>query len=407
MNTIYKLTTPLLLAICIVFAGCDPGTEKLEVSSPDGRTEVSFTIQNDTPQYMVARDSKTVVSASNMGFTVKDSLLIGKGLKIKSFTKNEKNEYWNTLWGSKTEIKNHYNELNISLLKEEKDTIQINIIFRLFNDGMAFRYHINKVNQADSLVVIDENTEFKMNGDHECWWIPANYDSYEHLTTHSKLSEIKVTTEQLNCGMVDGIRNLYAVHTPLTMKTSNNIHLSLHQAALYNFPAMTLEMNTKTNTLKSNLVPSANGGKAKIPIPFMTPWRTLQISDNAGGLIESDLILNLNDPQKPDVDWSWVKPTKYMGIWWALHIAKYSFYPGEKHGATTQHAFEYIDFASANGIKGLLIEGWDKSILNFNGHKGIPTDFQSPTDDFDINKVTAYAKEKGVELVSCQLDIVA
>ena len=367
------------------------------VSAPEGQVSVQFRIEKGVPQYNIIKNNKDIIKPSKLGLILeKDSL--NNNFEIIEVKQTSSNETWFPVWGQYKEVVSNYNEIQVCLQQKTNRKLKLNIIFCVFNDGIAFRYEFPKQEGLEEVVVLDEKTEFNLTGDHETWWIPANYNSYEHPTVNSKISDIQVTDEQLNYFLVKGIENQKAVHTPLTMKTDAGNYISIHEAALVNYPSMTLELNDSKYGFNCDLVPASDGTKATLPSSFQTPWRTIQIADTPGELVESSMVLNLNAPNKIK-NTDWIQPTKYMGIWWGIHIGKYTFEPGPNHGATTENAMAYIDFASEHGIKGLLIEGWNKGIEYFVGKSKELPNFQTPTADYDLKKVVAYAKEKGVELV--------
>ena len=386
-----------VVAILIVFTCISCNTEPISFKSPDKNISMSFGLNSEgKPWYKVFQKSETIIDTSYLGLQFKNGNSFLNKLSIQKIDAKSVDKTWTPVWGQHKTIQNTYNEVQITLSNEKKELLQI--IFRVYNDGMAFRYILPEGNGIKEYVLQDEKTEFNLTGNHETWWIPANYNSYEHPTVHSKISDIQATEEQLNYFLVKGIENQKAVHTPLTMKTNEGKYISIHEASLNDYPSMTLALKDNKQGFDCDLVPAKDGTKAKLASSFQTPWRTIQISETPGGLIESSLILNLNEPNKIKNTY-WIKPTKYMGIWWGIHIGKYSFEPSPNHGATTENAIAYIDFASKHGIKGLLIEGWNKGIEYFVGKSKDLPNFQTPTEDYDLKKVAAYAKEKGIELV--------
>ena len=392
-----KNKTDIILFSLIIFTCISCNTKPSTFKSPDKSISMSFGINTKgMPWYTVNQKSKTLIDTSYLGLEFKKGNSFIKDLSIEEIESKGFESSWSPVWGQHKTIQNKYTNVKISLTNKTEDVLEV--VFRIYNDGVAFRYIIPEQEQRTEFILLDEKTEFNLTGDHKTWWLPANYNSYEHPTTHSKISEIQVTEAQLNYFLVKGIENQKAVHTPLTMQSDSGNYLSIHEAALVNYPSMTLELNEAKSGFNCDLVHAANGTKATLPASFQTPWRTIQISDTPGGLIESSMILNLNEPNKIK-NTDWIQPTKYMGIWWGIHIGKYSFEPGPNHGATTENAIAHIDFASKHGIKGLLIEGWNKGIEYFVGKSKELPNFQTPTHDYDLKKVAAYAKEKGIELV--------
>ena len=373
--------------------------DNASIRSPRGAISVVFLLDKaGKPAYLVHYKQKLVVDTSYLGFEFKDQPSMTANLEIESTALSTKDEHWETIWGEDRRIRNSYNQLKVSLKETSKPNRKLNIIFRVFEDGLGFRYEIPDQPGMKKLVIIDELTQFKMTGDHMCWWIPADYDSYEYLYSNSLLSEIDANKYAAIALASRSIIENNATNTPLTMRTEDSLFLSIHEANLTNYPGMTLRAGPQ-NVLACSLVPSPDGSKAKVSTPFQTPWRTLQVAERAGDLIESKLILNLNLPNKIE-DVSWIQPMKYMGIWWAMHLRKFDWKPGPKHGATTENAMRYIDFMAIHNIPGLLVEGWNVGWENWGGDdQSEGFDFTTPYDDFDIEKIVAYGKEKGVELV--------
>jgi len=328
------------------------------IRSPRGDINVVFLLDHaGKPAYLVYHKQKVVVDTSYLGFNFKDQPSLAANLEIESTSLSTKDENWETVWGEDRKIRNSYNQLKVFLKETSKPNRNLNIIFRVFKDGLGFRYEFPDQSGLKELVITDELTQFKMTGDHMSWWIPANYDSYEYLYSSSLLSEIDANKYAAIKSASPSIKENNASHTPLTMRTEDSLFLSIHEANLTNYPSMTLRVEPQ-NVLVCSLVPAPDGSKAKVSTPFQTPWRTLQIAEKAGSLIESKLILNLNEPNKIE-DVSWIQPMKYMGIWWAMHLRKLDWKPGPKHGAATKRKLRYIDFAAKHHIPGLLVEGWN------------------------------------------------
>jgi alpha-glucosidase len=351
----------------------------LTVESPDSRLVVGFTLIGGVPHYQATYNDADVIFLSPMGFTFRRAQPMKTGFEVVDTATRTFDETWTPVWGQRSEIRNHYNELVIRLQEENEPHRRLNIIFRVFNDGLGFRYEFPAQDGLKDFEIMTEESDFRFPADHTVWWTPVDFDSYEHLYTRSPLSKVS------------------AVNTPVTMKTADGLYLCLHEAALTDYAGMTLaRADAPVLGLKSSLVPWPDGSKVKGSTPFKTPWRTIQIATWPGGLVESDLILNLNDPCSID-DTSWIKPMKYIGIWWGMHIDKYTWHIGDRHGATTENAKRYIDFAARHGIQGVLIEGWNTGWDRW-GHKGA-YDFITPYPDFDLPAVAAYARSKGVTLI--------
>ncbi|MBN1182774.1 MAG: glycoside hydrolase family 97 protein [Bacteroidales bacterium] len=369
-----------VVALTFILVRCNDD-EKLFVQSPGGGLSVEMIVGENGLTYKVFNNTIPLVNESALGIVLPTNDTLGKGMEVVDIKQNSVDTTWEQPWGEKRYIRNNYNELYVYLQEIEGLTRKMNIIFRVFDDGIGFRYEIPAQENIDTLIIMDELTEFAFEGDHKAWWIPAYRDNrYEYLYKESKISEMDT------------------VHTPLTMETEDGICISIHEANLTNYASMTLASDNKTK-LKCDLVPWSDGVKVKTSAPMVTPWRTIQIADNAGGLITSYLILNLNEPCELK-DISWIKPVKYMGIWWAMHIGKYTFWESKNQGATTEHAKMYMDFAAKNSIHNLLIEGWNKGWTpEWYLNKLHVFSFTECADGFDFDEVIQYGKEKGVNLI--------
>ena len=352
----------------------------LEVSSPNDILQVSFTIENGAPYYRVMRFGNDVIRPSRLGFILKNEPPLVYQFTLSASEKCSVDESWIQPWGEQKEIRNYYNELRLTLEETTAPSRRMTIVFRLYDDGLGFRYEIPEQPQLTDFEIMDELTEFALTGDHEAWYIPAYWwNRYEYLYRQSPVSDIDT------------------VHTPVTMETEDGLFLSFHEAALTDFASMTLA-RTGEYVLEADLVPWSDGVKVKASAPMKSPWRTIQIADTAGGLITSYLILNLNEPNKLG-DVSWVKPGKYVGIWWEMHLGISTWGSDENHGATTENAKRYIDFAAKYGFDGVLVEGWN---VGWDGNWIKNSDkfrFTEPHEDFNINEVVQYASKNGVKLI--------
>ncbi|MCB0289563.1 MAG: glycoside hydrolase family 97 protein [Calditrichaeota bacterium] len=368
-----------LILITLFLAGTLAG-QTLSVASPGNILQVTFTLEDGAPSYQVLRFGREVIRPSRLGFMLKQAPHFDRGFSLVSSDKKSVDETWIQPWGEKKDIRNHYRELRVDLAGSGKPARKMTLVFRVFDDGVGFRYEIPEQPGLNQFEIMDELSEFSFTGDHTAWWIPAyQWNRYEYLYSRTPLSAIDT------------------VHTPLTLETANGLHLSIHEAALTDYASMTLA-RIDSFRLKADLVPWSDGVKVKTAAPMKTPWRTIQIADNPGDLITAYLILNLNEPNKLG-DVSWVKPGKYVGIWWEMHLNTATWGSGEKHGATTENAKRYIDFAAKYGFDGVLVEGWN---LGWDGDwikNGDKFNFLTPYDDFDIKEVTRYAAEKGVRLI--------
>lgn len=414
MNRIYLLLFTLFLAS---FFSCENVPTSLRVTSPDESNQVVFLLSSEgQPTYLVTHNDKKVVDSSYMSFDFKELPALKKGFKIVSSTTATADETWQMPWGEQVDVRNNYNELIVNLEEQAEPKRKLAIHFKAFDDGVGFRYEFPEQDNLDEVLIMDENTEFNLTGDHKVWWMPGDWDNYEHLYNETSFSEIdalsKVNHPDLNATYIPE----NAVNTPVTMKTDDGLYLSFHEADLTDYAGMTLKVDPENHTMVSELVGSEIlGGKATVTLPFNTPWRTIQIAENAGDLIESKMILNLNDPNAIG-DVSYFTPMKYVGIWWEMHIGKSTWdiegsqdmntytlgkARTSRHGATTENAKKYIDFAAENGIKGLLVEGWNTGWdqwINTDDREGV-FDFMTPYDDYDFDGVMEYADEKGVEVI--------
>lgn len=352
--------------------------ETLTVSSPDKRLAVSISDNNDIPHYSVRFGKETILDASRLGLNFKKLPEFGPDFKIANASTSTFNDTWEQPWGEKQYITSHYNELAVEF--ENKEGYEFIVRFRVFDDGVGFRYEVSEHKSIAQVEIVDEETEFAFASDSTAWWIPARgWNRYEYIYETTQLSEID------------------RVHTPFTVKTPGGTHVAIHEAALIDYAAFTLDRRRGT-TLKTDLTPWYDGIRVKTTAPFKSSWRTIQVADDATGLLNSDLILNLNEPNKLG-DVSWVEPGKYVGIWWAMHVNEKTWGSGEKHGATTAETKRYIDFAAQYGFDGVLVEGWNEGWDGSWFHNGDVFSFTQPYPDFDLPALAEYAQQKGVRLV--------
>jgi alpha-glucosidase len=357
--------------------------DSLRVTSPDGKIEIRFGLVEGVPYYEVSRAAVGVILPSKLGFTFLGDAPLNAGLQIVSSEESSFDETWTQPWGEVKQIRDQHNELRVQLSETGAEPREMIIVFRAFDDGVGFRYELPEQPHLDEFQITDEQTEFALNGDHQTWSIPAfQPDRYEYLYRNKPLSQLG--------------RGDY-VHTPFTMQTADGLYLSIHEAALMHYSAMTLKPEGNL-VLKAALVPWSDEVLVKGQTPLKTPWRTIQIADNAGELITSYLILNLNEPNALG-DVSWVKPAKYIGIWWGMHIGKWTWGSGPKHGATTENTKAYLDFAAEYAFAGVLVEGWN---LGWDGDwtaHGDEFDFTRPYPDYDLEELAAYARSLGVKII--------
>lgn len=398
-------------------------------SSPDGNVVLTFSLKADgTPSYKVTYKNKAVINESTLGFTLKKAEPLPQNLKkVEPLTQNFKvvdtkkstfKETWKPVWGEESEILNHYNELLVQL-QQEKTQRKMNIRFRVYNEGVGFRYEFPSQKELTYFVIEEELSQFAMTGDHTAWWIPGDYDTQEYDYTESKLSEIRgLMKEAVTENVSQFVFSPTGVQTSLMMKTKDGLYINLHEAALVDYSLMNLNLDDKTFTFQSWLTPDAQGAKGYLMAPCHSPWRTIMVSDDARKILASRLILNLNEPCAI-ADTSWIKPVKYVGVWWEMITGKNSWSytndlpavdlntvdytktkPNGTHGANNEEVRKYIDFAAKHGFDQVLVEGWNIGWEDWFGHKkDYVFDFVTPYPDFDLKALNDYAHSKGVKLM--------
>lgn len=391
-----------------------------QLKSPNGKFVMEFTLLNDgTPSYSLNYKSKAVVKSSKLGLELKND----KKSLLNDFTVIDTktatfDENWKPVWGEVAFIRNHYNELAVTLNQKETDR-QIVIRFRLFDDGLGFRYEFPSQKNLTYFVIKEERTQFAMTGDHTAFWIPGDYDTQEYDYTTSKLSEIKGLSEKATTANVSQKSfSTTGVQTSLMLKTADGLYINLHEAALINYSCMHLNLDDKNMVFESWLTPDAKGDKGYMQAPNHSPWRTIIVSDDAREILASKMTLNLNEPSKIE-DTSWIKPIKYVGVWWEMITGKSSWAytdefptvqlgvtdfskakPNGKHGANNTNVKKYIDFAAKNGFDAVLVEGWNEGWEDWFGHsKDYVFDFLTPYPDFDVKGLHEYAKSKGIKMI--------
>ena len=388
-------------------------------SSPDGSVILSFSLKNDgTPSYKVTYKNKPVINESTLGFTLKKAEPLTNNFKVVDTKKSTFKETWKPVWGEESEILNHYNELLVSL-EQNNTKRKMNIRFRVYNEGVGFRYEFPSQKELTYFVVEEELSQFAMTGDHTAWWIPGDYDTQEYDYMESKLSEIRgLMKEAVTENVSQFAFSPTGVQTSLMMKTKDGLYINLHEAALVDYSLMNLNLDDKTFTFQSWLTPDAQGAKGYLMAPCHSPWRTIMVSDDARKILASRLILNLNEPCAI-ADTSWIKPVKYVGVWWEMITGKSSWSytndlptidlntvdytktkPNGTHGATNENVRKYIDFAAKHGFDQVLVEGWNTGWEDWFGHKkDYVFDFVTPYPDFDLKALNEYAHSKGVKLM--------
>ena len=423
----------IVLLCCSVMAMAQGNVESNSdkwktAASPNGKVVVGFGIDNGRPYYTVQYGTKDVIKKSFLGLELAKSKHASKGMEetnlmdgfeITETQKTSFDETWKPVWGEISEIRNHYNEMLVHLLQPTNNR-KIMVRFRVYDDGVGFRYEFPQQKELNYFVIKEEHTQFAMGGDHKAWWLPGDYDTQEQETQESKLSEIRSRFRKAvnwNNSTVS-VFSETGVQTSLQMKSNDGLYINLHEAACVNYPTMHLNLDDKSMVFESWLTPDATGMKGYMQTPCETPWRTIIVSDDARDMLSSNLILNLNEPCKIE-DTSWIHPTKYVGVWWEMIVGKNSWNytdefpsvqlgktdyskakPNGRHGATTENVKKYIDFAAENGIDQVLVEGWNVGWEDWYGHsKDYVFDFVTPYPDFDIDYLNKYAHEKGVKLM--------
>ena len=414
MKTFYKKLMSMALFLCAV------GMIKAQtLTSPNGQLQMNFSISpQGEPVYELLYKDKTVIKPSKLGLELKDDPGLMNGFSITDVKNSTFDEIWEPVWGEEKQIRNHYNEMAVTLNQEAEDRYIV-IRFRLFDDGLGFRYEFPLQKTLNYFVIKEEHTQFAMTGDHTAFWIPGDYDTQEYDYTESKLSEIR--------GLMEGAITPNSSQTPfsptgvqtsLQMKTDDGLYINLHEAALVDYSCMHLNLDDKNFVFESWLTPDAVGDKGYLQAPCTSPWRTIIVSDDARNILASRITLNLNEPCAYE-DVSWIKPVKYVGVWWELIAGKGSWAytdelpsvklgetdytktkPNGRHGANNEHVKKYIDFAAANGLDQVLVEGWNEGWEDWFGHsKDYVFDFVTPYPDFDVKMLNEYAHSKGVRLM--------
>jgi glucan 1,4-alpha-glucosidase len=390
-----------------------------QCQSPNKQTEVIFSLSNDgKPTYEIIYKGQVVIAKSNMGFELVDALPLLNNFIVLHTRFDTKDETWEPVWGEESSIRNHYNEMLVALQHKETQR-KMNIRFRVYDEGVGFRYEFPVQDQLGHFIIAQERTAFAMTGDHTAHWIPGDYDTQEYDYTISRLSEIQSLFDTALTGNASQEQfSKTGVQTALMLKTDSGLYINLHEAALIDYPAMHLNLDPKTLSFESWLTPDAVGNMAYMVAPHNTPWRTVIVSDDARDILASRMTYNLNDPCVIE-DTSWIKPMKYMGVWWEMITGKSSWSytndvsavklgqtdfskltPNQTHAANNTNVKRYIDFAAQHGFDGLLVEGWNEGWEDWFGHsKDYVFDFVTPYPDFDVNTLNAYAKSKGVELI--------
>ena len=414
-----NLLRTILFVATICLAGKMTAAEPIVLTSPNGKIQMTFSLsENGEPTYMLQYKGKTVIRPSHLGLELKNAHNLQQDFVIKKSTTSSFDETWQPVWGETRNIRNHYNEMFVELYQPSQER-GLNIRFRLYDDGLGFRYEFPLSKSLNYFVIKEEHSQFAMSGDNTAWWIPGDYDTQEYNYTESKLSEIRQKLpSSYDNNASQTIAGPTCVQTSLQMKTPDGIYLNLHEAALVDYSCMHLNLDDKNMVFESFLTPDARGDKGYLQAPCKSPWRTIIVSDDARDMLSSNLILNLNDPCKLD-DTSWIHPVKYAGVWWEMinGMSQWSYtwdLPSVKldsidytkvkthgkHGANNENVRKYIDFAAENGLDQVLVEGWNIGWEDWFGQeKDYVFDFVTPYPDFDIKALNEYAHSKGVKLI--------
>ncbi len=424
-----KILGTLALSLCTAIISAQ------NLLSPNGQLEMQFSIDKGKPTYTLSYKGKTVIAPSHLGIELKgeaqrrdfndfdaknegSSYSLLNGFSVKSTETSTFDETWKTVWGEESEIRNHYNELAVTLQQSVTDRIMV-IRFRLFDDGLGFRYEFPQQKNLNYFVIKEERTQFAMTGDHIAYWIPGDYDTQEYDYTVSRLSEIRdLQAGAISDNLSQTTFSPTGVQTALLLKTDDGLYINLHEAALINYACMHLNLDDENMIFESWLTPDAQGDKGYMQTPCQSPWRTIIVSDDARDILASRITLNLNEPCKIK-DTSWIKPCKYMGVWWEMITGKSDWSytwdfpsiqlgitdytkakPHGRHGATTENVKRYIDFAAEHGFDAVLVEGWNQGWEDWFGNsKDYVFDFVTPYPDFNLPEIRDYAKSKGIKII--------
>lgn len=411
----------ILTAAALLSASASLGATEV-LTSPDGRLQLSFDLTADgAPTYKMDYNNKPVIATSRLGLELKNQKSLLDGFKMERVSRSSFDETWQPVWGEQSSIRNHYNEMAVCLSQPDDNghLREMIVRFRLYDDGVGFRYEWPAQDNFTYFTIKEERTEFAMTGDHTAYWIPGDYDTQEYDYTISRLSEVreKMPAVKFSYNVSSTVFSDTGVQTSLQLKTDDGIYLNIHEAACVDYSTMHLNLDEKRMVLTSWLTPDARGDKGYLMAPCHSPWRTVMVTSTATAALDSKLILNLNEPCKLE-DTSWIHPTKYMGVWWEMIVGKSSWAysnasavnldsidyktmkPNGIHGANNDNVKRYIDFAAENGFDQLLVEGWNIGWEDWFGHeKDYVFDFVTPNPDFDIAMLNDYAHSKGIKLM--------
>ncbi|MBN2743151.1 MAG: glycoside hydrolase family 97 protein [Marinilabiliaceae bacterium] len=387
------------------------------LKSPDGNLSLSVEVKNGTPMYRLDYKNRAVIKESSLGLVIKDGKHLTSGFTVGETTTSTFDETWEPVWGETKTIRNHYNQLSVQL-NQPSTQRHLVVTFRLFNDGLGFRYEFPQQANLNYFVIKEEKTQFALAGDHKAFWLPGDYDTQEYSTMTSYLSEVRGLMKAAVTGNASQTTfSETGLQTPLMMKSRDGLYINIHEAALVNYSCMSLDLDDKNYILHSHLTPDAIGDKGYLQTPCTSPWRTIIVSDKAADILTSNLTLNLNEPCKYE-DVSWIKPVKYVGVWWEMITGKSSWAytdltsvkidqtdytqtpPNGRHAANNDNVKKYIDFAAQHGFDAVLVEGWNTGWEDWFGNsKEYVFDFVTPYPDFDVTMLNQYASSKGVKLM--------
>jgi hypothetical protein len=407
-----------LLVVFLIFTGIYAGKAQT-ITSPDKNLTLTFgLIEKGVPTYQLTYKQKQVIKTSKLGIETKDVPSFVDGFTVTKTEQASFDENWNPVWGEQKTIRNHYNELLVTLTQKAVKDRFIRIRFRLFNDGLGFRYEFPSQPNLNYFIIKEEHTQFALAGDHKAFWLPGDFDTQEYSTVTSNLSEIRGKMKSaVTYNVSQTTFSPTGVQTPLMMKSKDGLYINIHEAALVDYSCMSLNLDDKNMVLESFLTPDAIGDKGYMQAPTQSPWRTVIVSDKAGDILLSKLVYNLNEPTKFK-DVSWIKPVKYVGVWWEMITGKSTWaynnlesvqlgvtnysktQPNGKHAATTANVKKYIDFAAKNGFNAVLVEGWNEGWEDWFGKtKDYVFDFVTPYPDFDVKELHRYAASKNVKII--------
>ena len=404
--------------LLVSFVCCWGFAHAEEIKSPNANLALTFSLQaGGVPTYSLTYKGRAVIKPSHLGLELKEGPALTNGFAVSEAKTTAFDQTWTPVWGETKTIRNHYNELTVKLTQAVTKRVMV-LHFRVFDDGLGFRYEFPKQPELAYFVVKEERTQFALAGDHKAFWLPGDYDTQEYSTTTSKLSEVRgLMKTAITPNASQTPFSPTGVQTPLMLKSQDGLYINLHEAALIDYSTMSLELDDKNMVLESHLTPDAQGNKGYLQTPCLSPWRTVIVSDRAGDILESKLVLNLNEPTKyPDT--SWIKPTKYVGVWWEMITGKSTWSytsggnikldsinyatlkPSGTHAANTAHVKEYIDFAAQHHLDAVLVEGWNIGWEDWFGQsKDYVFDFVTPYPDFDLQELHRYAAGKGIKII--------